>query len=199
MGSRLFCNLGRLSLPEESSNLLGPAIACLVVGFFVGCGGAAGTGGGSAGATLKVIASSPGVQLGATEQFKAELAYSNGTIQDVTGSVQWSSSNAAVAHVNSTGLVTPVSPGKSTIQASLNQSSLPQVSASSDSTVTELFGVTDCCPNNFVVLAPSVGSSLPPLPVGDITTGFTAASTVDPVNHLFYIFPIQNGATSGGD
>jgi len=184
---------GCLFWPRRSCKAIGSVTACLLIGWLIGCGGG---GEGGAGATLKIVAQSPGVQLGATQQFKADLFYSNRTMKDVTSSVQWSSANAAVAQVNSTGLVTPVAPGKSTIQATLNQPSLPKVSGSSGTTVTELFGVTQCCPSDFVVLAPSAGSSFPPLQVGDITTGFTAASTVDPVNHLFYIFQIQNGTPS---
>jgi sugar lactone lactonase YvrE len=86
----------------------------------------------------------------------------------------------------SSGLVTPVATGRATVHADS-----VSASASTDLTATKLFGVTACCPNNFVILAPSAGNTLPPLPVGDITIGFTSASTTDTVNHRFYVFPVS--------
>src|SRR5262249_29141249 len=70
------------------------------------------------------------------------------------------------------------------------------LSATVEVTATKLFGVTDCCPNNFVVLAPSANTSLAPLPVGNVTTGFSSASATDPVNHHFYIFPAPTAQSS---
>jgi Bacterial Ig-like domain (group 2)/NHL repeat len=170
-------------------------IACTLI---FGCGGGSNNSGGGnnplpASATLVVNLPSPGVQLGATEQLQAQLIQPDGTKQDVTNTVTWTSSNSTVALVSAAGVVTPVFPGKMTVTAALQSAS---VTATADITATKLFGVTDCCPNNFVVLAPSAGTSLAPLPVGDVTTGFSFASATDPVTHHFYIFPAPTAQSS---
>jgi Bacterial Ig-like domain (group 2) len=51
-------------------------------------------------------------------QFTAVGSYANGSTQNLTDSVTWSSSNTAAATVSSTGLVTGVAAGTSTITAS---------------------------------------------------------------------------------
>lgn len=57
-------------------------------------------------------------QLGQTQQFVARASFDNGTSQDVTGLVQWSSSNPALASVGTnTGLATALLPGQVTITA----------------------------------------------------------------------------------
>ncbi len=54
---------------------------------------------------------------GATQQFTATGTLGNNQTQDVTGQVNWSSSNAAVATINQAGLATGVALGSATIQA----------------------------------------------------------------------------------
>jgi hypothetical protein len=71
-------------------------------------------------ATLMSIAVTPAgstIALGATLQFTAAGTYSDGSTQNLTSAVSWSSSNTAVATVNASGLVTGVSAGSSTIGA----------------------------------------------------------------------------------
>jgi hypothetical protein len=59
------------------------------------------------------------MHIGMTQQFSALCAYSDGTLHPCTG-VIWTSSNPAVATVNSSGMVTAVSPGSAVITASLD-------------------------------------------------------------------------------
>lgn len=57
-------------------------------------------------------------QMGLTQQFVATANFDNGTSQDVTSLVQWSSSNPALASVGAnTGLATALLPGRVTITA----------------------------------------------------------------------------------
>ena len=90
---------------------------CLVL-FLAGCGSAG----------LNSIAIAPSTQVlnsvGATVQFTAIGTYVQGShppsTKDITSQVAWSSSNAAVATVSSSGLATAVAPGNVTITASMN-------------------------------------------------------------------------------
>lgn len=71
-------------------------------------------------AALRSIAVTPAnatISAGSTQQFKATGTYSDNTIQDITSQVTWSSSNSAVAIVNSAGLATSIAGGTSTITA----------------------------------------------------------------------------------
>ena len=52
-----------------------------------------------------------------TQQFMATGIYSDGSTQNLTGSLTWTSSNPAAATITSTGLATGVATGVSTIQA----------------------------------------------------------------------------------
>ncbi|MFN8612666.1 MAG: Ig-like domain-containing protein [Vulcanimicrobiota bacterium] len=57
-------------------------------------------------------------RIGQTQQFIATASFDNGSTADVTGLVQWSSSNPAVVTIGaSTGLATAVSQGQATITA----------------------------------------------------------------------------------
>ena len=55
--------------------------------------------------------------IGKTQQFKATGYFSDGSTQDLTSSVVWSSSSPAVAMINSSGLATILGPGNSIITA----------------------------------------------------------------------------------
>jgi hypothetical protein len=55
--------------------------------------------------------------VGQTSQLSAKATLANGTIQDVTATATWSSSNTAVATVTVTGLITLLQPGAATIKA----------------------------------------------------------------------------------
>ena len=71
-------------------------------------------------ATLSSIAVTmlnPTVTVGAIQQFTATGTYSDGTSRDITLLITWSSSNAGVATVTTTGLATTVSAGSADITA----------------------------------------------------------------------------------
>jgi hypothetical protein len=69
--------------------------------------------------TIVVTPGKPTQPVGAYQQFAAILHYSNGTTNDSTSAVSWSSSSTGVATVSSSGLASAASPGSTTIQASL--------------------------------------------------------------------------------
>jgi uncharacterized protein (TIGR03437 family) len=74
----------------------------------------------SSSASLVSIAITPAnstIQPRTTLQLAATGTYGDGSTQNVTNAVSWSSSNTAIATVNSSGLVTGVSAGSSTITA----------------------------------------------------------------------------------
>ncbi|HTQ50836.1 MAG TPA: N,N-dimethylformamidase beta subunit family domain-containing protein, partial [Candidatus Acidoferrales bacterium] len=56
---------------------------------------------------------------GGSQQFTATGMYSNGSPQDITSQVTWTSTNTTVANVNGTGLVTAAAPGMTVISAGL--------------------------------------------------------------------------------
>jgi uncharacterized protein YjdB len=73
--------------------------------------------------TLTSIAISPGtasILAGATQQFTATATYSDSSTANVTATVSWTTSNAAVAKVNSAGLATALAAGSATITATLS-------------------------------------------------------------------------------
>lgn len=85
--------------------------------------GGGGNGGGSGSPTLASISISPSIFTIAsaqTKQLTAQGVYSDGTTQDVTAQVTWTSNAANFVSVSSTGLATGVSPGTATITATLN-------------------------------------------------------------------------------
>jgi uncharacterized protein YjdB len=57
------------------------------------------------------------IPLGATQQFTATATYSNNTTTDITDSATWTSSDAAVATIDSSGLASGASRGNVTITA----------------------------------------------------------------------------------
>jgi len=73
--------------------------------------------------SITVAPTNPTVSLtsgGVTQQFTATGKYTDGTTQDISSQVTWNSTTAAVATVNSVGLATGISPGTTSIQASLS-------------------------------------------------------------------------------
>jgi uncharacterized protein YjdB len=57
------------------------------------------------------------IQAGGTQQFSASGAYDNGTTGDVTSQTQWSSSDSAIATINSAGTATGIASGTVTVRA----------------------------------------------------------------------------------
>ncbi|HEY6768127.1 MAG TPA: Ig-like domain-containing protein [Candidatus Sulfotelmatobacter sp.] len=66
---------------------------------------------------ISLTPQAPGIPLGTAQQFAASGTYTDGSNQDLTGTVQWDSSSAMVAVVNATGLATSSGSGESTITA----------------------------------------------------------------------------------
>jgi len=91
--------------------LVAVSLACMLA--LVAC-----TSGG--GPKLQYITISPQgalISVGGTQQYSAQAYYSDGTIQDGTGLVTWSSSTTSVATITSGGLATGVANGTTTISA----------------------------------------------------------------------------------
>jgi len=92
---------------------------------FTCCGGGGGTGTSSGTAsvsapTLTSIAvspSSPSISIGTTQQFTATANYSDGSTEDISSNVTWTSSATNVASISSSGLARSVAVGQTTIAA----------------------------------------------------------------------------------
>jgi hypothetical protein len=69
--------------------------------------------------SIQVVPPNPSIVVGATKQFTANGIYSNGSVQNLTNQVTWSSSDVAVATIAVHGLASGVLAGQSTITASL--------------------------------------------------------------------------------
>jgi len=121
------------------------------------------------------------MQAGASQQLKAILKDANGSTTDVTAKTVWSSESSAVANVTVGGLVTAVTSGSTTISASYQKAS-----NSTQIQVTKLFGVTICCPNQFLLLTPSMGQFSEVQSIGNELYGFFGSAT-DSQNHRFYV------------
>jgi Big-like domain-containing protein len=67
--------------------------------------------------SINVTPMNPTISNGNQQQFKATGHYSDGSMQDLTASVTWSSSDTNVATISTGGLATTVGTGTSTIQA----------------------------------------------------------------------------------
>jgi hypothetical protein len=70
---------------------------------------------------IQVTPANPAILVGRTRQFTAIGTYNDGTTQNLTAAVTWSSSNASVATISNapgtSGLATGVAPGLTTITA----------------------------------------------------------------------------------
>ncbi|HEY0703515.1 MAG TPA: Ig-like domain-containing protein [Candidatus Acidoferrales bacterium] len=67
--------------------------------------------------SLSVTPADPTVAKNATQQFTATGTFSDGSTQDLSASVAWSSATASVATISSTGFATAIGAGSSKIQA----------------------------------------------------------------------------------
>ena len=70
-------------------------------------------------ASITVLPASPSISLGSTQQFTATGNFSDGTTQPLVG-VAWTSSNLAIAAVNSSGSAAATGTGTATISATMN-------------------------------------------------------------------------------
>jgi trimeric autotransporter adhesin len=69
--------------------------------------------------SINISPANPGISAGGSQQFTAVGNFSDGTSQTLVG-VDWSSSNAAVAFIYSSGLASATGPGSAMVSASLN-------------------------------------------------------------------------------
>jgi uncharacterized protein YjdB len=69
--------------------------------------------------SIVVTPANPSIAKGLTDQFTATGRYSDGSTENITNSVTWSSSNPSVATISVSGLATSVAAGSSTMQAAL--------------------------------------------------------------------------------
>ena len=67
--------------------------------------------------SMTVSPSNPTLAVGGTQQFTASGLFTDGSTQNLTSQVTWSSSNTAIATINAGGLATAVSAGTSVITA----------------------------------------------------------------------------------
>ena len=72
---------------------------------------------------ITVTPASPTILTGGAQQFAATGTYSDGSTQNVTSQVTWSSSKTAVGTINASGLATAISAGSTTISATLGLAS----------------------------------------------------------------------------
>lgn len=70
-----------------------------------------------------------------SQQFHATGTYTDGSTQNLTGKVSWSSSNATVATIASTGLLSALTPGSTTISAILGSISTSTTLEVTDATI----------------------------------------------------------------
>src|ERR1700744_1840505 len=96
-----------------------------VAAFVAGCHSSAGSYSAPA-AQLASIAVGPpdsSVAMGLSSQFTATGLYSDGSKQDISSQVEWSSANAAAARISNAGLATTTGPGSTMITAKLGKMS----------------------------------------------------------------------------
>jgi hypothetical protein len=67
--------------------------------------------------SLAVTPANSAIAKGVTQQFTATGTFSDGSTQNLTNTVAWTSTNTAVATITSNGLATGVAPGSTTMQA----------------------------------------------------------------------------------
>ena len=89
--------------------------------------------------SLSVTPLCPGVQVTKTQQLTATGTFNDGTVQDLTSSATWSSSDGSKATVNSAGLASGVGVGTASITASATAATGTVVSASTTLNVVSAF------------------------------------------------------------
>ena len=95
--------------------------ALLCLGLLSGCGSgsfAPGIGGNLK--SIEITPAGPSVPLGETQQFTAIGHYRDGSTQDITATVAWSSSNTSVATISGSGFASTHSTGSITVDATLS-------------------------------------------------------------------------------
>lgn len=67
--------------------------------------------------SLQLLPSTASIASGTTQQYAANVVYSDGSIQPVTAGIAWTSTSATVAGIDLNGLATGLAPGKTNISA----------------------------------------------------------------------------------
>ncbi|MGO9452235.1 MAG: beta strand repeat-containing protein [Candidatus Binataceae bacterium] len=118
--------------------------------------------------SITITPVNPSVAIGTTQQLTATGVYSDGSTADLTNLASWTSSNTAIATVDSTGLLTGIAEGTATISAQFDG-----ITGTTDATVTTVVLVA-------IDVSPS-DASIAPLSVLRLTaTGvFADGSTQD--------------------
>lgn len=174
----------------------------------VGCGNPSGLD------SIQVSPASQSLSVGQTAQLKVLGTFGNAqhpSTQDVTSTVSWSSTNAAVATVSSTGLVTAVAIGTTTITADATAFNGP-ISSTADLTVTGSTGGTGGGSGGSILSLTIIPSGIVFGSLGDsgqflaIGTFSTAPTVRDVTNSVTWFtsepnkFPVtnNNSAAPGG-
>jgi trimeric autotransporter adhesin len=127
-------------------------------------GGNSGTGNGLASdpgttASLSSILVTPGaasIQAGSAQQFSAIGTYSDGSTRDISATVQWSSSNASVASVSSSGMVNGAASGQTTVIAKSGT-----IQGTASLTVSSAGGGSGSSPTLISITVSAAASSIP--------------------------------------
>jgi hypothetical protein len=159
---------------------IGLLLSLLAATCLCGCGGSTSTSSSSTSSSLHIVASQTAIQVGGAQQLKAVLTNADGSTTDVTANATWSSASNS-ATVTPGGRVTGATPGSATITAKYQH-----LSSSAQMQVTKLFGVSACCPNQFLLLTTSMGQFRAVQSIGDELSGFFG-SAGDAQNHRFYV------------
>jgi len=127
-------------------------------------------------ASIAMTPAKPTILVGATQQFTATGTYSNGSTQNLTSQVTWTSSKTAVATINTNGLATAVSAGATVISAALS-------------------GVT--ATNTLTVQAAPLVMTTTSMPTGTVSAAYSA--TVSATGGTTpYTWSIASGSLPGG-
>jgi hypothetical protein len=97
--------------------------------------------------SIAVTPLTPSIPLGVTKQFTATGTYSDGTSQNISSTVFWSSTPATVVTVDSSGLASGKTVGTATISASLDAISSPPTTLTITSAVLQSISVTPFSPS----------------------------------------------------
>jgi hypothetical protein len=129
--------------------------------------------------TLSSVAMTPAkptILVGSTQQFTATGTYSDGSTQNLSSRVTWTSSKTAVATINTNGLAAAVSAGATVISAALS-------------------GVT--ATNTLTVQAAPLVMTMTSMPTGTVSVAYSATLTASG-GTTPYTWSIVNGSLPGG-
>jgi uncharacterized protein YjdB len=121
---------------------------------------------------ITISPASGAVKPGATQQFTATGTLGNNQTQDVTGQVNWSSSNAAVATINQAGLASGIALGTATIQAKSSD-----VIATATLTVSNVTAITITVASTTIVTGGTTQATAVDQSSNDITNTVTWTSS----------------------